>query len=65
MRKKHETDETLPLRLKLQLLESELSRLDSDMKRLMERRSILVTQIHDYEKLVTDLDRRSVLRRVK
>lgn len=58
-------EETLPLELKLRVLQAELDRLDSDLKWLATRRLEVQQQIDAYEKQLSRNHRRQVLRRVK
>jgi predicted nucleic acid-binding Zn-ribbon protein len=62
---KREPDETLPLELKLRVLQAELDRLDSDLKWLKARKHDVERQITDFQDRLTRTRRRLTLRRVK
>ena len=58
-------EETLPLELKLRVLQAELDRLESDFHWLEQRREEITRQISEYQERLTKTRRRTVLRRVK
>ncbi len=62
---KHEPDETLPLELKLRVLQAELDRLNADFTWLEARKRDVERQIAEFESLLSRTRRRLTFRRVK
>lgn len=60
-----EFEETLPLELKLRVLQAELDRLEADYCWLKRRKEEVEDQIRDFEERLLNTKRRKVLRRVK
>lgn len=60
-----EFEDTLPLELKLRVLQAELDRLEADFGWLKRRKEEIENQIKDYERRISLTRRRNVLRRVK
>ncbi len=60
-----EFEETLPLELKLRVLQAELDRLEADYRWLKRRKEEVEDQIRDFEKRLLNTRRRRVLRRIK
>lgn len=60
-----EPDETLPLELKLRVLQAELDRLSADYEWILNRKNELERQIAKFEARLNDTRRRRALRRVK
>ncbi len=60
-----EFEETLPLELKLRVLQAELDRLEADYRWLKRRKEEVEDQIRDFEKRLVNTRRRRVLRRIK
>ncbi len=58
-------EETLPLELKLRVLQAELDRLDADFCWLKKRKEEVEDQIRDFETRLSKTRRRHVLRRIK
>lgn len=64
-RKDSEWEESLPIELKLRLLEAELDRLDSDARWLDQRRQEVVEEMRYYTNILSKARPRRTLRRVK
>ena len=60
-----EFEDTLPLELKLRVLQAELDRLEADFGWLKRRKEEIEHQIKDYERRISKTRRRNVLRRIK
>ncbi len=62
-----ETDleSSLPLELKLRVLEAELDRVESDYRMLERRKQEIESEIAHFQKRLSKIRRRTVLRRVK
>lgn len=58
-------EQSLPLELKIRVLQAELDRLESDFRWLRERKLELQKQIHRCEEELSKTRRRQALRRVK
>lgn len=58
-------EETLPLELKLRVLQAELDRLEADFCWLKKRKEEVEDQIRDFETRLSKTRRRHVLRRIK
>ncbi len=61
----YDIESSLPLELKLRVLEAELEQVESDCRTLARRKKEIETEIDQFQKRLTQLRRRRVLRRVK
>ena len=66
MKQKHLTlEDTLPIELRIRILQSELEQIELDLSRLSQSKSQIVEEISHYQDLLSESKRHSLLRRVK
>lgn len=64
-RRKTDLETSLPLELKLRVLEAELDRVESDLQVLHQRKQEVEAEIAEFRTRLDQIRRRSTLRRVK
>ena len=66
MKQKHLTlEDTLPIELRIRILQSELEQIELDLSRLSQSKSQIVEEISHYQDLLSESKRHRLLRRVK
>ena len=66
MKQKHlSLEDTLPIELRIRILQAELEQIELDLSRLNQSQSRLVEEINHYQDLLAESKRHSLLRRVK
>ncbi len=66
MKQKHlSLEDTLPIELRIRILQAELEQIELDLSRLNQSESRIVEEISHYQDLLAESKRHSLLRRVK
>jgi hypothetical protein len=66
MKQKHlSLEDTLPIELRIRILQAELEQIELDLSRLNQSQSRIVEEINHYQDLLAQSKRHSLLRRVK
>ncbi len=66
MKQKHlSLEDTLPIELRIRILQAELEQIELDLSRLSQSQSRIVEEISHYQDLLAASKRHSLLRRVK
>ncbi len=66
MTQKHlSLEDTLPIELRIRILQAELEQIELDLSRLNQSQSRIVEEISHYQDLLAESKRHSLLRRVK
>ncbi|MEE8460708.1 MAG: hypothetical protein V3S50_01140 [Acidobacteriota bacterium] len=66
MKQKHlSLEDTLPIELRIRILQAELEQIELDLSRLNQSQSRIVEEIDHYQDLLAHSKRHSLLRRVK
>ena len=66
MKQKHlSLEDTLPIELRIRIMQAELEQIELDLSRLNQSQSRIVEEINHYQDLPAESKRHSVLRRVK
>ena len=66
MKQKHlSLEDTLPIELRIRIMQAELEQIELDLSRLNQSHSRIVEEINHYQDLLAESKRHSVLRRVK
>ncbi len=66
MKQKHlSLEDTLPIELRIRILQAELEQIELDLTRLNQSESRIVEEISHYQDLLAESKRHSLLRRVK
>ncbi len=66
MKHKHlSLEDTLPIELRIRILQAELEQIELDLSRLNQSQSRIVEEINHYQDLLAESKRHSLLRRVK
>ncbi len=66
MKQKHlSLEDTLPIELRIRVLQAELEQIELDLSRLNQSQSRIVEEINHYQDLLAESKRHSLLRRVK
>jgi len=66
MKQKHlSLEDTLPIELRIRILQAELEQIELDLSRLNQSQSRIVEEINHYQDLLAESKRHSILRRVK
>jgi|GEM_PF-1504599 hypothetical protein len=66
MKQKHlSLEDTLPIELRIRILQAELEQIELDLSRLNQSQSRIVEEINHYQDLLAESKRHSLLRRVK
>ncbi len=66
MKQKHlSLEDTLPIELRIRILQAELEQIELDLSRLNQSQSRIVEEISHYQDLLAESKRHSLLRRVK
>ncbi len=66
MTQKHlSLEDTLPIELRIRILQAELEQIELDLSRLNQSQSRIVEEINHYQDLLAESKRHSLLRRVK
>ncbi len=66
MKQKHlSLEDTLPIELRIRILQAELEQIELDLSRLNQSQSQIVEEIKHYQDLLAESKRHSLLRRVK
>ncbi len=66
MKQKHlSLEDTLPIELRIRILQAELEQIELDLIRLNQSQSRIVEEISHYQDLLAESKRHSLLRRVK
>ncbi len=66
MKQKHlSLEDTLPIELRIRILQAELEQIDLDLSRLSQSKSQIVEEINHYQDLLAESKRHHLLRRVK
>ncbi len=66
MKQKHlSLEDTLPIELRIRILQAELEQIELDLSRLNQSQSRIVEEINHYQDLLAESNRHSILRRVK
>ncbi len=66
MKRKHlSLEDTLPIELRIRILQAELEQIELDLSRLNQSQSRIVEEISHYQDLLAESKRHSLLRRVK
>jgi len=66
MKQKHlSLEDTLPIELRIRIMQAELEQIELDLSRLNQSQSRIVEEINHYQDLLAESKRHSVLRRVK
>ncbi len=66
MKQKHlSLEDTLPIELRIRILQAELEQIELDLSRLNQSQSRIVEEIDHYQDLLAESKRHSLLRRVK
>ena len=66
MKQKHlSLEATLPIELRIRILQAELEQIELDLSRLNQSQSRIVEEINHYQDLLAESKRHSLLRRVK
>ncbi len=66
MTQKHlSLEDTLPIELRIRILQAELEQIDLDLSRLSQSKSQIVEEINHYQDLLAASKRHHLLRRVK
>ena len=66
MKQKHlSLEDTLPIELRIRILQAELEQIELDLSRLNQSQSRIVEEIDHYQDLLAQSKRHSLLRRVK
>ena len=58
-------EDTLPIELRIRILQAELEQIELDLSRLNQSQSRIVEEINHYQDLLAESKRHSLLRRVK
>ncbi len=58
-------EDTLPIELRIRILQAELEQIELDLSRLNQSQSRIVEEISHYQDLLAESKRHSLLRRVK
>ena len=58
-------EDTLPIELRIRILQAELEQIELDLSRLSQSQSRIVEEISHYQDLLAESKRHSLLRRVK
>ncbi len=65
MHKRLSLEDTLPIELRIRILQAELEQIELDLSRLNQSQSRIVEEINHYQDLLAESKRHSLLRRVK
>jgi len=66
MKQKHlSLEDTLPIELRIRIMQAELEQIELDLSRLNQSQSRIVEEIDHYQDLLAESKRHSLLRRVK
>ncbi len=66
MKQKHlSLEDTLPIELRIRILQAELEQIELDLSRLSQSQSRIVEEISHYQDVLAESKRHSLLRRVK
>ena len=66
MKQKHlSVEDTLPIELRIRILQAELEQIELDLSRLNQSQSRIVEEINHHQDLLAESKRHSLLRRVK
>ena len=66
MKQKHlSLEDTLPIELRIRILQAELEQIELDLRRLNQSQGRVVEEINHYQDLLAESKRHSLLRRVK
>jgi hypothetical protein len=66
MKQKHlSLEDTLPIELRIRILQAELEQIELDLSRLNQSQSRIEEEINHYQDLLAESKRHSLLRRVK
>ena len=66
MKQKHlSLEDTLPIELRIRILQAELEQIELDLSRLNQSQSRIVEEINHHQDLLAESKRHSLLRRVK
>ncbi len=65
MHKRLSLEDTLPIELRIRILQAELEQIELDLSRLNQSESRIVEEISHYQDLLAESKRHSLLRRVK
>ncbi len=66
MKQKHlSLEDTLPIELRIRILQAELEQIELDLSRLSQSQSRIVEEISHYQDLLAESKRHTLLRRVK
>ncbi len=65
MHKRLSVEDTLPIELRIRILQAELEQIELDLSRLNQSESRIVEEISHYQDLLAESKRHSLLRRVK
>lgn len=66
MKQKHlSLEDTLPIELRIRIMQAELEQIELDLSRLNQSQSRIVEEINHYQDLLAESKRHSLLRRVK
>jgi len=66
MKQKHlSLEDTLPIELRIRILQAELEQIELDLSRLNQSKSRIVEEISHYQDLLAESKRHRLLRRVK
>ncbi len=66
MKRKHlSLEDTLPIELRIRILQAELEQIELDLSRLTQSQSRIVEEISHYQDVLAESKRHSLLRRVK
>ena len=66
MKQKHlSLEDTLPIELRIRILQAELEQIELDLSRLNQSQSRIVEEIDHYQDFLAESKRHSLLRRVK
>ena len=66
MKQKHlSLEDTLPIELRIRILQAELEQIELDLSRLNQSQSRIVEEINHYQDVLAESKRHRILRRVK
>ncbi len=65
MHKRLSLEDTLPIELRIRILQAELEQIELDLSRLNQSESRIVEEISHYQDVLAESKRHSLLRRVK